>query len=138
MIIFHPSNTHPIAYIFSLYCFLRRVEGVPPTPRQGHTATLISSDKMVIFGGWGSGGCQTQDSVNDPKAFSIHVLDTTSMTWWCPRKTGKKPLRHVYQHGAVALDDTLVIFGGFDGRQAGNAVSTINCDFGFQPPMNGN
>merc|ERR1712196_363007 len=87
-----------------------RVEGVPPTPRQGHTATLISSDKMVIFGGWGSGGCQTQDSVNDPKAFSIHVLDTTSMTWWCPRKTGKKPLRHVYQHGAVALDDTLVIF----------------------------
>ncbi len=70
-----------------------RVEGMPPTGQQGHTTTLIGDDKLVIFGGWGRGGCQNQDALNDPNAFSVHVLDTSSMTWWCPRKMSKKPLR---------------------------------------------
>ena len=93
---------------------------------------MISNDKLIVFGGWGSGGCQTQDNVNDPKAFSVHIFDTSTMTWWCPRKVGKKPIRHMYQHGAVGTDgDTVLVFGGFDGRQAANIFSTIKCDFGI-------
>lgn len=107
------------------------IEGTPPTARQGHSTSLVGADKLILFGGWGSGGCQTQDNINDPKAFSVHIFDTATMTWWCPRKVGKKPFRHMYQHGAVSMDDNILLFGGFDGRQAANTFSTIKCDFVF-------
>lgn len=33
--------------------------------------------------------------------------------------------------GACAMDSSVVIFGGFDGRQAANTFATISADFGF-------
>lgn len=99
-----------------------RINGDAPTGRFGHSSLLMGSskDQLVIFGGWGTGGCQTTESISNPNAHSIHIFDTSSMTWSLPKKQNKKPLKHVYQHGACMNDqgDCFYVFGGFDGRQA--------------------
>jgi hypothetical protein len=107
-----------------------RIDGFTPTGRQGHSAVLMKEDKIVIFGGWGKGGCQTNEMIANPNAYSIHILDTRAMCWWLPRKCNKKPVRHLYQHGACASDSSLLLFGGFDGRQAAGDFIVINMDFG--------
>lgn len=110
-----------------------RVNGQCPTGRYGHSAIVMDKDrsKLVIFGGWGKGGCQAQEFINDPRAFTIQILDTKEMTWFAPRKLTKKPLRHLYNHGACASGSSCILmFGGFDGRQASNDFVVLNIDFG--------
>jgi hypothetical protein len=63
--------------------------------------------------------------VNDPAANSVVILDVGSMTWLAPKKVGKKELRHVYSHGAAIVGNTVMAFGGFDGRQAANDFVTV-------------
>lgn len=105
-----------------------RIGGQCPTGRYGHSTILMGS-KLVIFGGWGRGGCQTQESVNNARAFSLQVLDVTNMTWYVPRRLGKKPFKHTYNHGAVlAGSSTVLMFGGFDGRQPTNDFVVMNID----------
>ena len=47
------------------------------------------------------------------------------MTWLAPKKVGKKELRHIYNHGAAVIANTVMAFGGFDGRQAANDYVTV-------------
>jgi N-acetylneuraminic acid mutarotase len=108
-----------------------RVEGQVPTGRYGHSALLMGNNKLVVFGGWGRGGCQTKDEIKNQQAYSFHVLDISAMTWWAPRRLSKKPMKHLFNHGAcVAGDSTLLTMGGFDGRQATNGFFVVNFDFG--------
>ena len=74
-----------------------RINGECPTGRFGHSAVLIDEDrtKLMLFGGWGRGGCQSQEFINDSRAHSVHVLDVRDMAWFVPRKMTKKPLRHL-------------------------------------------
>lgn len=107
------------------------VAGQTPTGRFGHSATLVDDGCVVFFGGWGRGGCQCKESVNDSRAFSTHVLDTTSMTWWTPSRVGKKPIKHFHNHGAVRAGpsgNTVFLFAGCDGRQACNDFVVLNVD----------
>mmetsp|Transcript_18316 Transcript_18316/g.18394 ORF Transcript_18316/g.18394 Transcript_18316/m.18394 type:complete len:343 (+) Transcript_18316:96-1124(+) len=94
------------------------VEGKCPTGRYGHTSLLLTDNKIAIFGGWGRGGCQTREAINNPNAHSLHILDTTSMTWQLPVNKAKRGVRHVYNHAACAVDSSLYIFGGYDGQQS--------------------
>jgi host cell factor len=109
-----------------------RVDGSCPTGRFGHTSVLMDDGKIMIFGGWGRGGCQCPESISDIRAHTVHVLDTNSMNWWTPHRLGKKPVKHLYSHGAVkaAGSSSVLIFGGFDGRQACNDFYVANLDFG--------
>lgn len=106
-----------------------RIAGSCPTGRLGHSAVLLGGNRLVIFGGWGRGGCQSPESVSDVRALSLQVLDTKDMTWFSPRKLGKKPFKHLYNHGACPSGSSSVLmFGGFDGRQANNDFIVVNVD----------
>ena len=102
-----------------------RVEGLIVSARYGHTAHMTQNDQIVIFGGWGRGGCQSESSVNDPSAKSCAIFDVPTMTWLMPSQIGKKEVRHLYNHGSALSENTLLIFGGYDGRQATNDFSTV-------------
>ena len=106
-----------------------RVEGQVPTGRYGHSTHLMG-EKLIIYGGWGRGGCQCSDDIKNSNAHSLHVLDINQMTWYAPRKASKKQAKHVFNHGACVSGKTLLTFGGFDGRQSGNDFIMMNLDFG--------
>lgn len=113
--------------------------GYAPTGRYGHTATVIGEqdNKLVVFGGWGAGGCQSREMVNDSRAYTIHVFDTITMKWYVPKRCGGKnpALRHLYNHSACPPSrnsSSLVIFGGFDGRQASSDFMVINMDVSIE------
>ena len=113
-----------------------RCSGHTPTGRFGHSATLVDDGCIVMFGGWGRGGCQSRDSVNDARAFSTQVLDTNTMTWWVPSRVGKKQIKHFHNHGAVRAGpsgNTVFLFAGCDGRQACNDFVVLNIEL----PMEG-
>eukprot|EP01041_Mallomonas_annulata_P013604 gene13604-28896_t len=92
--------------------------GATPTGRYGHTSLLISGERIIVFGGWGKGGCQSNEAINNPNAHTIQVLDTHSMVWSGSVNRGKKPTRHVYNHAACTVGSTLYLFGGYDGQQS--------------------
>lgn len=95
-----------------------RINGTVPTVRYGHTASVFMGKYIVICGGWGTLGVQTSDAINNPDAHTLHCLDTETMTWtWIP-KSGSKELKHLYNHAACISENSLYIYGGFDGRQA--------------------
>jgi N-acetylneuraminic acid mutarotase len=98
-----------------------RTNGDIPTGRYGHIAVLRPDQKIVIMGGWGTGGCQSSSMLTNPKVHDIQVLDTQDdMTWTVVERASKKEVRPLYNHSAC-LDtsgDKLYVFGGFDGRQA--------------------
>eukprot|EP01034_Spumella_vulgaris_P021673 gene21673-27714_t len=50
-----------------------RLNGDIPTGRYGHSATLLSDGMVFLFGGWGKGGCQSNELINDATAFYV---------WW--------------------------------------------------------
>lgn len=102
-----------------------RLEGLVPSARFGHTTGMAPGDQLVLFGGWGRGGCQSSTQVNDPAANSVAIFDVGTMTWLAPKKVGKKELRHIYNHGAAVIANTVMAFGGFDGRQAANDYVTV-------------
>lgn len=96
------------------------INGDAPTCRYGHSATVLVDGNIVIFGGYGTGGCQSREFINDPRVHSIVILDTKLMTWVIPEKSNKNALTHVYNHGAcrAGKSSSVIVFGGFDGRQS--------------------
>lgn len=95
-----------------------RINGAVPSGRYGHSSLLINGSNIIVFGGWGSLGIQNCDSINNPAAHSFHCLDTTTMTWSVMAQTGKKAIKHVYNHSACISNNIMYVFGGYDGRQA--------------------
>lgn len=106
-----------------------RIGGHIPTGRYGHSSTLMENGMLVVYGGWGKGGCQSRDLINDSRAYTAQILDTKTMTWLVPHKLGRKEAKHVYNHGCYrASSSSILLFGGFDGRQALNNFFVINVD----------
>lgn len=98
-----------------------RINGEIPTARYGHIALVRPSDQsLIIMGGWGTGGCQSPEVIENPKVHSIHILDTSDMMWYSIPKRGKRPLRPLYNHAACLNEagNMITAYGGFDGRQA--------------------
>jgi host cell factor len=107
-----------------------RTHGIIPTGRYGHSALLMSDGMIVVFGGWGKGGCQCQEALGGQSpARTLHVLDTKTMSWYSPRRLGTKPWKHQFNHGACRSGQSSILtFGGFDGRQATNEFYVMNID----------
>ena len=118
-----------------------KTSGSVPTARFAHSATLLDNNtKLVIFGGWGKGGCQSKDLINNPLAYSVHILDLINLTWYIPIWNSKRPLKHLFNHGSAGTfeSNSILIFGGSDGRQSINDFYVFNFDFAGNNQENGN
>jgi host cell factor len=83
-----------------------QIEGVPPAPRGGHTATLTGAS-LVIFGGhFYEGKNSGFVYLND-----THVLDVNSSRWFKPKISGTPPLGR-YGHTAILAGARIIVFGG--------------------------
>ena len=82
------------------------IEGVPPSPRGGHSATLVGAS-LIIFGGHyyagkSEGFVYLSDTI---------VLDVNDNRWYRPKLNGIPPGPR-YGHTAVLAGSRIVIFGG--------------------------
>lgn len=96
--------------------------GTPPSPRSGHSASLIGS-KLFVFGGG-----DRKRSYND-----LHILDLDSMSWTRPSDTGEVPLPRA-GHSATSVGHLLLVFGG--GSPQGSIFSDfalLDTEFTFYP-----
>ena len=83
------------------------MSGQPPSPRHGHSATLIAK-KIIIFGGR---GLYSNQIYND-----LYILDTTSLTWSKPTLSGDIPCPRYYHAAEMVNDRELFILGGNPGH----------------------
>ena len=81
-------------------------EGIPPSARGGHTATLVNSS-IVIFGGHYYSDKNTGFVyLND-----THFLDVKQSKWIKPYCAGKIPPPR-YNHTAIYAGGIIIVFGG--------------------------
>ncbi|KAG8578343.1 hypothetical protein GDO81_010458 [Engystomops pustulosus] len=83
-----------------------QTKGVPPTPRESHSAVIYSKNdrgksKLYIFGGMS--GCRLSD---------LWELDIETMTWSSPGAKGAFPLPRSL-HTANIIGNRMYIFGGW-------------------------
>mmetsp|Transcript_62429 Transcript_62429/g.135294 ORF Transcript_62429/g.135294 Transcript_62429/m.135294 type:complete len:173 (+) Transcript_62429:390-908(+) len=73
-----------------------------PSGRYGHTANLVDSKKMFVFGG------------RDNKKFfqDLYVLDLELMSWTQPKTSGPSPSARA-QHASLLVGSNLLVHGGF-------------------------
>ena len=106
-----------------------KISGHIPTGRYGHSATMMSNNKIFFYGGWGKGGCQSKDIIDDANAYTTAVLDIKTMYWYVPRRLGYREAKHLYNHTVCkSSDSSIFIFGGYDGRQSNFDFFIINVD----------
>jgi len=84
---------------------VRKEDGAWPPARWGHTVTVLSRDRLMVFGG----------ECNGP-ANDVHVLDVreTGCEWQLKRCSGVYPEAR-FGHSCVVNQGTAVIFGGSNG-----------------------
>lgn len=83
------------------------IEGTLPSPRGGHTATLVD-DRLFIFGGHKYGGAKEGFIYHN----DLHVLHLKKNQWLdLPRHKGTAP-KPRYGHSAVLVGKKIVVFGG--------------------------
>ncbi|KAK2185056.1 hypothetical protein NP493_246g00012 [Ridgeia piscesae] len=83
------------------------VNGTKPTPRSGHSATLLQ-DKLVVFGGWDAPIC-----FND-----LHVLDLGIVEWIQPKIIGTPPSPRSWHASCALAGSRVLIHGGYNGNNA--------------------
>ncbi|XP_061351969.1 uncharacterized protein LOC133296940 [Gastrolobium bilobum] len=83
------------------------IKGLPPTPRDSHSCTLVGENLFVF------GGTDGTKVLND-----LHVLDTSSHTWISPTVRGEEPEPRE-GHSAALVGKRLFVFGGC-GKSADN------------------
>ena len=88
------------------------IEGVPPSPRGGHTATLVGASLIVFGGHYYAGKNDGFIYLND-----TIVLDVNDNRWYRPKLNGIPPPAR-YGHSAVLAGSRIVIFGGRGGNSA--------------------
>jgi host cell factor len=97
-----------------------RTSGDGPSARYMHIAAVVPGGQLVVYGGWGVGGLQCREENARQGAESIMVLDTVRSEWVRP-KWAREAVVHKYGHTCcVGEGGAMVIFGGWDGKQALN------------------
>jgi len=100
-----------------------KINGLAPASRAYHDFTLVG-DKIITFGGWRGAAPLSLKNIN--------YLETRSLAWESSEATGECPPGVLYGHGVVAVGASLVIFGGWDGRNATNNTYILDCASLFQ------
>jgi N-acetylneuraminic acid mutarotase len=86
-----------------------RCAGRAPMARYGHTGVAVGT-RIYYFGGRGESGALYND---------VHCLDVARWAWEHVPSTTAPPLGR-FGHASVAIEDKLVVWGGWDGRVAYN------------------
>ena len=94
--------------------------GVPPTPRHGHSLSLLprlgAHGALVAFGGRGPRYDAATHAMHGTYLNDVHVLDLGAMAWRRVRMQGAAPVPRAGHAAAVLVDGLRVaIFGGEDG-----------------------
>jgi hypothetical protein len=92
-----------------------------PFPRQNHTltATATAAGEFFLFGGWVYGGASSDLYVFSTRDFSTTLLQTS----------GEVPAPR-FGHGAALIGTTLLICGGYSGRNTLNHDSVYLLNLG--------
>jgi Galactose oxidase, central domain len=93
-----------------------KFNGPSPRPRGGHSASVLTGDHVVLFG-----GCNGRKWLND-----INVLDASTWTWSRPRVQGTTPAARSYHSAVVIGGDSIVIFGGNDSTKCFDSVHVLH------------
>jgi hypothetical protein len=80
-----------------------RIYGTPPSPRMGHTASSVTKDQLLIFGG----------GFMDKVYNDMHMFDMASLQWSRPSDTGTVPIPRA-GHTACSVGSRIYTFGGGD------------------------
>merc|ERR1711907_551790 len=100
-----------------------KINGLAPAARAYHQFTLVG-DKVLTFGGWKGA---------DPiELKTVNYLETRTLAWESVEASGQSPPGSLYGHGVVAVGASLVVFGGWDGRNATNHTYILDCASLFQ------
>ncbi|GKY97651.1 hypothetical protein MPSEU_000723500 [Mayamaea pseudoterrestris] len=101
------------------------VSGEVPSPRSGHTATLlVDINQLVLFGGVqsasqrGAGGGQKWLN-------RLSVLDTLSWKWSSPKVHGSPPKPRSYHSATAVKGNRIVVFGGNDADASFSTVHVL-------------
>ncbi|GLE00367.1 hypothetical protein PINS_up009124 [Pythium insidiosum] len=95
--------------------------GKPPTPRHGHSMVPLSSDLLMVYGGYtvkGGGGGGGGDALAPLPVYNkdIYLLDIETQTWSRPRLTGEYPAATFGQ--SLCLHNELAfLVGGWAGTE---------------------
>jgi len=74
---------------------------------------------------------------NEPKTRPVSLITSMRLQYLLPGHGSNQFLfyfttfSHMYNHSACAIGQSVMMFGGFDGRQAANTFATITADFGY-------
>lgn len=104
---------------------LAETTGEAPTPRRGHSATLLFS-KLYIFGGVG----EDRRRLND-----LFVLDCETLAWSRPETSGDVPDPRD-GHTMTLVGNKLMVFGGWNGRDYFSDVSSLDPKGGVWQRLN--
>jgi len=86
-----------------------KVLGEGPLPRFGHTITLVSKTKAVLFGG-ATGNTETYSTTSD-----TFIFDCTNRKWTKIEPTGSPPTPRAAHASTTVELNQLVIYGGAKG-----------------------
>ncbi|CAE8646628.1 unnamed protein product, partial [Polarella glacialis] len=104
------KNHNELLYVFDLMSMEWRqpkVGGPKPSGRNGHSATLLGGNQILILGGWlGNGPLAAGD---------MHLLSLSPLEWIPPKFTGEPP-GPCNMHTADLVGTQLLVFRGGDGR----------------------
>lgn len=107
----------------SIYWEYPVIGGEAPSPRSGHTFTVVG-ERFIVFGGCGRVNGKAQ-AFND-----LHELDTSDpedYKWKEISASNPPPTRA--RHAAIALDSNrMLVFGGLDKRTRFNDVWVLDVD----------
>lgn len=89
------------------------INGDDPRARFGHTVTLISDTKAILFGGAVPTPDGSFDITNDTFLFSYETLSWKRIT---PDQEASRPSPRAAHGSAIVERNQIVIFGGAAGR----------------------
>jgi N-acetylneuraminic acid mutarotase len=103
----HLSDTHVFDFDTSTWSSLV-TEGTPPIPRDSHVS-VIHSNSMYVFGG------SSGSAMNDLHELQLPDNSTSPARWRPVNTTRREQPQHRFCHVAVVYNDSLWVFGGYNG-----------------------
>jgi hypothetical protein len=99
-----------------------QLQGTAPSPRTRHSAVLLGSSSMLVFGGCNSAGVFFNDA---------YLLNLDNWTWTRLQPLNPPPPPR-YHHCCHVVDGKVVLYGGVNPKQAFDSVVLLQTSSGVQ------